>query len=103
MLYLRCLFLLLVSSSALYAGTIAGTLQGPSGLPIKNGTLSFNLLQAGLLAGSGAVFAHVTLDPRPEEAADLAKVTRWGSMLALSVCPLITLVLILRLGGEVVR
>jgi hypothetical protein len=55
MLYLRYLVVLLLSVTVSYAGTITGTLQGPSGLPIKNGTLSFNLQQAGLLAGSGAV------------------------------------------------
>lgn len=30
-------------------------LQSPSGLPIKNGTLAFNLQQAGLIVGTGAV------------------------------------------------
>jgi putative copper export protein len=57
-------------------------------------------LYGGLLAGSGAVFAHVTLDPLPDEAGRLAKVARWGSALALVTYPLITLILILRLGGE---
>ncbi len=38
-----------------YAGTVTGRLQGPSGLPVTNATLSFDLAQAGLIAGSGAV------------------------------------------------
>jgi hypothetical protein len=38
-----------------YAGTITGILQGPSGLPIKNGTLGFQLQQAGLIVGTGSV------------------------------------------------
>lgn len=38
-----------------YAGTIVGTLQGPSGIPVKNATLGFNLMQAALLSGTGAV------------------------------------------------
>jgi putative copper resistance protein D len=57
-------------------------------------------LYAGLLSGSGVVFAQATLDPPPDEAGPLAKLTRLGSALVLVVCPLITLVLILRLGGE---
>lgn len=56
-------------------------------------------LYAGLLSGSGAVFAQATLDP-PDEGGHLAKLTRLGSALVLIVCPLVTLVLILRLGGE---
>jgi hypothetical protein len=40
---------------AAIAGTVTGNLLGPSGLPINNGTLSFQLLQAGLLSGSGSV------------------------------------------------
>ena len=37
------------------AGTISGTLQTPNGMPIKNGTITFNLTQAGLIIGTGAV------------------------------------------------
>ena len=37
------------------AGTVSGTLQGPSGLPVVNGTVSFQLQQAGLIVGTGAV------------------------------------------------
>jgi putative copper resistance protein D len=57
-------------------------------------------LYAGLMAGCGAVFAHATLDPSPDEASHLARVTRWGSAVVLVACPLLTLILILRLGGE---
>jgi putative copper export protein len=57
-------------------------------------------LYAGLLSGSGAVFAQATLDPPPDEGGHLEKLTRLGSALILIVCPLLTLVLILRLGGE---
>lgn len=48
-------FLLAVTGAAwiAHAGTVTGTLQGPSGLPVRNATLSFTLAQAGLLAGSG--------------------------------------------------
>jgi hypothetical protein len=38
-----------------FAGTVSGTLMGPSGLPIQNGRLTFRLQQAGLLIGSGSV------------------------------------------------
>jgi hypothetical protein len=37
------------------AGTVTGRLQGPSGLPVRNGTLSFNLQQAGLIIGTGSI------------------------------------------------
>ena len=52
---LSLFFALSVVASAASAGTVTGTLQGPSGLPIKNATLDFNLQQAGLNVGSGAV------------------------------------------------
>jgi hypothetical protein len=38
-----------------YAGTIQGTFQTPNGTPVKNATLSFQLMQAGLAVGTGAV------------------------------------------------
>ncbi len=40
---------------AAHAGTVTGTLQGPSGLEIKNATLQFDLRQAGLMVGTGSV------------------------------------------------
>ena len=58
------------------------------------------VLYAGVLTGSGAVLAQATLRPSPDEAIYLAKVTRWGSAVVLVACPLLTLILILRLGGE---
>jgi hypothetical protein len=51
----KFILLLILAASTAYAGTVTGTLQGPSGLPIKNGTLSFNLSQAGLIVGTGSV------------------------------------------------
>ena len=51
----KTLVLLVIGCASASAGTITGTLLGPSGLPIKNGTLSFNLQQAGLMVGSGSV------------------------------------------------
>lgn len=42
-------------ASPLFAGTVTGNLLGPSGLPVKNATLTFGLQQAGLLIGSGSV------------------------------------------------
>ena len=45
----------MMASTAAYAGTVAGSLLGPSGLPVKNGTLTFTLQQAGLMVGSGSV------------------------------------------------
>jgi hypothetical protein len=44
-----------MATATAYGGTVTGTLQGPSGLPVKNGTLTFKLQQAGLIAGSGSV------------------------------------------------
>jgi hypothetical protein len=55
MLPIRTLVVLMLGAATAYGGTVTGTLLGPSGLPIKNGTLSFSLQQAGLIAGSGAV------------------------------------------------
>src|ERR1700677_181857 len=51
----KALLILMLGATTAYGGTITGTLQGPSGLPIKNGTLSFNLQQAGLIVGTGSV------------------------------------------------
>ena len=45
----------MVGAATAYGGTITGTLLGPSGLPIKNGTLTFGLQQAGLAIGTGSV------------------------------------------------
>jgi len=58
------------------------------------------VLYAGVLSGSGAVLAQATLRPVAEEAAYLTKIARWGSAVVLAACPLLTLVLIVRLGGE---
>jgi hypothetical protein len=52
---LRALLILILSTTTAYGGTITGTLLGPSGLPIKNGTLNFVLQQAGLMVGTGSV------------------------------------------------
>jgi hypothetical protein len=52
---MKVLLTLILAAGAAYGGTVTGTLQGPSGLPVKNGTLTFNLQQAGLIAGSGSV------------------------------------------------
>lgn len=52
--FLLALTVLLVAPT-LYGGTVTGTLQGPSGLPVKNATLTFTLQQAGLLLGTGNV------------------------------------------------
>jgi putative copper export protein len=57
-------------------------------------------LYAGLLCASGAVFARATLRLLPDEASHLTRIMRWGAVLILCACPLIQLVLILRLGGE---
>lgn len=47
---------LLVASPSLYAGTVTGTLQGPSGITVKNATLTFTLAQAGSQAiGTGNI------------------------------------------------
>ena len=56
--YMKILYLLLAllaATATTYGGTVTGTLQGPSGLPIKNGTLTFGLQQAGLIVGTGSV------------------------------------------------
>ncbi len=45
----------MLGAATAYGGTITGTLLGPSGLPIKNGTLTFGLQQAGLAIGTGSV------------------------------------------------
>ena len=45
----------MLGTATAYGGTITGTLQGPSGLPVKNGTLNFVLQQAGLIVGTGSV------------------------------------------------
>ena len=45
----------LAITSAAHAGTVSGTLQGPSGIRIENATLEFNLMQAGLIVGTGSV------------------------------------------------
>jgi hypothetical protein len=55
MLKIKTLLTLILGTATAYGGTVTGTLVGPSGLPIKNGTLSFGLLQAGLIIGSGSV------------------------------------------------
>jgi hypothetical protein len=39
----------------LFGGSVTGNLLGPSGLPVKNATLSFQLQQAGLIVGTGSV------------------------------------------------
>jgi hypothetical protein len=52
---MRALLSLILATATAYGGTVTGTLQGPSGLPVKNGVLSFTLQQAGLMAGSGSV------------------------------------------------
>jgi hypothetical protein len=46
---------LLMAAAPAFAGTVTGTLLGPSGLPVKNATLTFNLQQPGLMVGSGSV------------------------------------------------
>jgi hypothetical protein len=55
MFKLLVVFALMFASSLAYGGTVSGTLMGPSGLPVKNGTLKFGLQQAGLIVGSGSV------------------------------------------------
>ena len=52
---IRALLILMLGAATAYGGTITGTLLGPSGLPIKNGTLNFGLQQAGLMVGTGSV------------------------------------------------
>lgn len=48
-------FFLIMAALPSFAGTVGGTLMGPSGLPVKNGRLTFGLQQAGLIIGSGSV------------------------------------------------
>ena len=55
MLKIKGLLAVIIATSTAYAGTVSGNLLGPSGLPVKNGTLTFNLQQAGLVVGSGSV------------------------------------------------
>jgi hypothetical protein len=55
MLKIKAFLLLIIATTTAYAGTVTGTLQGPSGLPVKNGTLNFVLQQAGLIVGAGSV------------------------------------------------
>ncbi|HKQ14319.1 MAG TPA: CopD family protein [Steroidobacteraceae bacterium] len=57
-------------------------------------------LYAGLLSSSGAVFAQATLRPLPDEWTQLARLGRLGSVLILVTCPLLVVLLILRLSGE---
>ena len=52
---MKALVALVLSAAPAYAGTVTGTLLGPSGLPVKNATLTFNLQQAGLMVGTGSV------------------------------------------------
>jgi hypothetical protein len=47
--------LIIIATLPTYAGTVSGTLQGPSGIPVKNGTLTFTLQQAGLINGTGSI------------------------------------------------
>jgi hypothetical protein len=55
MMNIKALLTLFMATATAYGGTVTGTLLGPSGLPIKNGTLNFGLQQAGLIVGSGSV------------------------------------------------
>jgi hypothetical protein len=52
---MRALLTLIMAAATAYGGTVTGTLQGPSGLPVKNGTLNFVLQQAGLAVGTGSI------------------------------------------------
>jgi uncharacterized protein (DUF2141 family) len=52
---IKALLTVLMATISAYGGTVSGTILGPSGLPIKNGTLTFTLQQAGLMVGSGSV------------------------------------------------
>lgn len=50
------LYLLLIAAiPTAQAGIVNGNLQTPSGLPVKNGTLTFVLQQVGMLSGSGLI------------------------------------------------
>ena len=51
----KALLTLILGTATAYGGTVTGMLQGPSGLPVKNATLNFNLQQAGLIGGTGSV------------------------------------------------
>jgi hypothetical protein len=51
----QCLLAWCLLASPLFAGTVMGNLLGPSGLPVKNATLTFKLQQAGLAVGTGSV------------------------------------------------
>jgi hypothetical protein len=55
MLKIKAFLLLIIATTTAHGGTVTGTLQGPSGLPVKNGTLNFVLQQAGLIVGTGSV------------------------------------------------
>src|SRR5262245_17678857 len=57
-------------------------------------------LYVGLLSACGAVFAQATLRPLSDEVQYLSRIMRRGAVLILVACPLMALVLILRLGGE---
>jgi hypothetical protein len=52
---IKFLLALLIATGTAHGGTVSGVILGPSGLPIKNGTLTFTLQQAGLMVGSGSV------------------------------------------------
>ncbi|MGB8535425.1 MAG: hypothetical protein WCD57_03350 [Acidobacteriaceae bacterium] len=52
---IRALLTLVMATATAYGGTVTGTLRGPSGLPVKNGTLNFVLQQAGLAVGTGSI------------------------------------------------
>src|ERR1700761_2672484 len=52
---IKGLVALFLGAASAYGGTVTGTLLGPSGLPVKNATLTFNLQQAGLMVGTGSV------------------------------------------------
>ena len=52
---IKGLVALVLGAASAYGGTVTGTLLGPSGLPVKNATLTFNLQQAGLMVGTGSV------------------------------------------------
>lgn len=58
------------------------------------------VLYAGVLSGSGAVLAEATLHPSADDKRYLAKLARWACAVVLVACPLITVILIMRLSGE---
>ena len=45
----------MVASATCYGGVVTGTLQGPSGLAVRNATITFTLQQSGLLIGTGNI------------------------------------------------